>query len=535
MVTQTVTEVLENHVTLDLEGIDRLYLNAYQPMLQSGGGIVHFFKKARGAKVASSVLMAPISRDFVQSIRDFAEHHGIDQVRFKKGERKDDITQSRLKAFKKKEGVLYIGVAQEKTSTFRTVKKVDPESHRSFPWLSRSTVLCNQYYFYLVDEDFGPMFIKFSSYFPYTARINLNGHEYVKRQLDKKGIAFEALDNGILKCDQPAAVQRLMSGLSAHKIERVVRKWFKRLPHPFTASDQRQGFCYDLSILQAEFARTQVFDRPRSGRLFFEEVIRDNIDLGRPEQVSLIFDRRITSRTPGTFRTRVLTHGVTPSLHVSYKHSKIKQYFKESKALRTETTINNTRDFGIGKRLKNLSELRKIGLTANRRLLDVQKISQDCQIGEECFQKLSLPQIIDDQRVAALKFGDPRVMALLLSLCQFMNQLDGFSNASLRRQVAELMGEDPAQYSQGRMTYDLRRLRLHGLIKRIPRTHRYQVTSEGLRISLWYTKVHGRVLRGGLSQLFDNFKNSQERPLVWVFNKLERVIDDEIAQAKIAA
>ena len=112
-----------------------------------------------------------------------------------------------------------------------------------------------------------------------------------------------------------------------------MRKWFARLPHPFTPAYQKAGFRYQLSILQAEFARTQVFDRPLSGRYFFEEVIRENLDLGRPNQVSLIFNRRVTRRTPGSFRTRVITEGVTPSLHVSYKWSKIKQYFKGEKGL----------------------------------------------------------------------------------------------------------------------------------------------------------------------------------------------------------
>jgi hypothetical protein len=144
-----------------------------------------------------------------------------------------------------------------------------------------------------------------------------------------------------------------------------------------------------ISILQAEFSLTQVLDRPVTGRIFFEEVIRENLDIGRPDQVQLIFDRRVTRRTPGKFRTRVITDGIVPSLHVDYKNSRIEQYHKEGRALRTETTINNTRDFGIGKLLKNLPELRQIGFQANRRLLDVQTVSHDCSIGEDAFEKVA--------------------------------------------------------------------------------------------------------------------------------------------------
>src|SRR5262249_5797356 len=185
-------------------------------------------------------------------------------------------------------------------------------------------------------------------------KLCINGHEYVKRQLAKEGIAFEALDNGILSCADPRRLQQLCDGLSAAKIDGLLRKWLARLPHPFTAADRAARYRYDLPILPAEFSLHEALDCPLCGRVFVEEVIRENLDIGRPDQVQLIFDRRVTRRTPGRFRTRVLTEGVVPSLHIDYKRSRIKQYHKEGRALRTETTINDPRDFGIGKRLSNL-------------------------------------------------------------------------------------------------------------------------------------------------------------------------------------
>ncbi len=175
-------------------------------------------------------------------------------------------------------------------------------------------------------------------------------------------------------------MQAVCDGLSAERIDGLLRKWLARLPHPFTAEDRGAGYRYDLSILQAEFSLTQVLDRPLTGRILFEDIIRENLDLGRPDQVQLIFARRVTKRTPGRFRTRIITEGVIPSLHIDYKSSRIKQYFKEG--LRTETTINNSRDFAIGKRLANLPDLCQVGFSANRRLLDVQSLSHDCILGE---------------------------------------------------------------------------------------------------------------------------------------------------------
>jgi hypothetical protein len=211
----------------------------------------------------------------------------------------------------------------------------------------------------------------------------------------------------------PKRVQALCDGLSENKMDELLRKWLRKLPHPFTSKDRQAGYLYQISILQAEFSLTQVLDRPVTGRVFFEEVIRENLDIGRPNQVQLIFDRRLSRRSPGKFRTRVITDGVVPSLHVDYKNSRIQPYHKEGRALRTETTINNTRDFGIGKLLKNLPALRQVGFQANRRLLEVQTISHDCSIGEDAFDQVVRPIRIDGQRASALPFGDARVQALL--------------------------------------------------------------------------------------------------------------------------
>ena len=533
MITTTVAELIDHHVSLEVESIDRLYLNAYQPRLQTGGGVVAFFREQRDAKVASTVLMAPMSKAFVAEIEHFARDNELDIVPFKKGQRKDDETQKRLREFKQDEGVLYIGKAQEKFPAFRMSKKISAETGAPYPWLYRSTVMCNQYYFYIVDEDFGPLFIKFSSYFPYTARVCLNGHEYLKRQLGKEGIAFEPLDNGISTCADPFRMQQIADELDAEKIQAVVTKWFARLPCAFSPEDEAAGYRYELSILQAEFARTQVFERPLSGRRFFEEVIRENIDIGRPDQVSLVFKRRITKRTPGKFRTRIITEGVFPSLHVSYKSSKIKQYFKEGRALRTETVINNTRDFGIGRKLSNLPALRDLGFDADKRLLDVEKLNQDCYIGAEVFRDVTHPKEVDGQRAAALKFEDMRVMALFHALCLFWLLPTGFRNANLRECVAQFMALSVEEYTRGQMTYDLRRLRLHGMIARLPGTHRYEVMPDGIKIALFFIKIQERVLEPGIAQLFDSMPDSSQRPVAAAMHNLEKAVDKHVRQNKL--
>lgn len=503
---RTVAEVLGDHVTLEVECIDRMYLNLYQPRLQHELGVVGFFKLHRGFPFVSSALMDPISKQFVADIHRLVADQDVALVDFKPGQRKDDIAQEHLARFEGTEGILFVGRAQEKTAVFRTEKRRNPITGATYPWLVRRTAIVNHFYIYAVDADFGPFFVKFGTYFPYNAKVCLNGNEWAKRQATKAGIGFEPLDNGFASCENPKRLQRICDRLDAKKIDLFVRKWLARLPHPFTAADRRAGYRYDLSILQAEFSLTQVLDRPLAGRVFFEEVIRDNVDLGRPDRVSLIFDRTIIRRgkrpTPGRFRTRIFTDGVVPSLHVEYKSSRIKQYHKEGVALRTETTINDARDFRIGKRLHNLPALREVGFSANRRLLAVQRISHDPAAGQAAFERVARPLDLDGRRVAALRFDDHRVHALLAALIVFRLLPNGFANRDLRAHLAPLLGRPAESMTAGQMTYDLRRLRLHGLIERIPHTHRYRPTDFGFRTAVFLGHA-GRYLRHGMADITD--------------------------------
>jgi len=530
---RSVADVLRQHVTLEVEGIDRMYLNVYQPKLQTERQAACFFRYQRGQRVASSVPMGVMTNEFLRQVDVFVEEHHIPVVPFRKKQRKDDVAAEYRASFPGTEGILFLGKAQEKVSVFRTEKRTDAAG-KKYPWIIKSTAMVNQLYFYCLDEDFGPFFLKFCTYFPYNAKLCINGHEYVKRQLAKEKIAFTALDNGILSCANPQRLQELCAGLSAAKIDALLRKWLSKLPHPYSAKDRQVGHRYQVSILQAEFSLTQVLDRPQTGRIFFEEIIRENLDLGRPDQVQLVFERRVSKRTPGRFRTRVLTDGVIPSLHVDYKTTRIKQYHKEGRALRTETTINNTRDFQINKGLKNLPALRKIGFQANRRLLDVQRLSHDCRIGEEAFRQVNEPAVVDGQRASALRFADPLVQALFSALLVFRLLPRGFSNRELRDHWAPLMGKTSQSITPGQMTYHLRRLRLHSLIERVPKSHRYRVTDQGWRTILFCTRCHNRLLRPGLAQLWPE-EAAPGSLLRRRFDQLDEAIAQWLEDEKFAA
>ena len=533
-VTYNLAQLQKEHITMELECIDRMYLNGYIPKLTNEAGIAAFLRFHLGHRFASTKQAAPMTDAFIKSVRQFIQSEGVELVRFKKGQRKDDVMQTYLRRFKKTEGILFVGVAQEKLRVPRTTRRATATGG-TMPWIMYSTAMVNVFYFYGRDQDFGPFFIKFGSYFPYPIKLCLNGHEYLKCQLAQRGLDFEPMDNGLLSCPNIKAAQAICDGLSAAKIDAFFRKWLARLPHPYSPKDRKAGYRYELSILQAEFSLTQVWDNANQGRAFFEEVIRENIDLGRPEQVQLIFARRMQRKTAtdGRCRTRIITEGVMPSLHVYYKNTHLKQYYKLSRGLRTETTINDTYDFDVGRRLHNLPKLREIGFAANHRVLQVEQLSHDCQIGAQAFEKLQTPAEVDGQHVSALPFGQRRVQALFMALVLFCLQPRGFRNCQLRPLLAQLLAISESQITPGRISYDLRRLRLHGLIERIPKSHRYRLTTTGLKTALLYSRVYQRLLRRGLSELLDQ-RLLQSSPLLGHFTKFHQALDNFAAQ-KLAA
>jgi hypothetical protein len=313
-------------------------------------------------------------------------------------------------------------------------------------------------------------------------------------------IGYTAMDNGFHRCDDPEALQRVCDRLGPGAVKSFFWRWQRRLPSPLTRDDLRAGYVYDLAFRQFEVSDTRVFDRPAAGRSFFEQLISDHLDVGRPDSVSLIFDKRVTARTPGTFRTKVITKGVDPQVNCHYRSSRIKQYFREHRALRTETVICNTRDFGIGRRVtaENWIALRAVGEAANQRLCDAQAADARPAPDVVTFSEVTRPSTVDGQHAAGLRFGDPRVMAVMAAIVGFTHLLAGFDNPALVRLVTTLLDQP---YTSRQATYDLRRLKRKGLIVRLPGRHRYQLTALGRRVAVLFTKTYNRVLAPGLAAL----------------------------------
>ncbi|XAS74154.1 hypothetical protein VUN82_10170 [Micrococcaceae bacterium Sec5.1] len=494
-----VNEVLEGHVALDIQCLDRIYLNGYVPSLQVSGQVVSFMTRHLGYRIPSPAILEKIGTAFRRSVTSFAEANHIPLIRFAKEDRKIDVMRRYMLAQERlgRSGVVAIGVAQEYQNVFASTQRQGTNGIPCFGFRKADRrVTC--FYFYLWDTDFGPAFIKICAYFPYPVKVWINGHEWAKRQAVQAGIEFTALSNGFASCQDPTALQEICDRLGPGLIEVFFQRWLAVLPLPLTDHDADAGYWWELSVRQVEISRTLVFDAPRRARAFFEALVADNLDIGRPDSVELIFtghaphSRRGHPTDPGLCKTKIVTRDTDVTVNAFYKHSRVKQYLKDGRALRIETVVNSPDDLRCHRRLEHLGELQTKARDINSRLLDTERVGQGCVLASPAFERVALPTLAaDGKRAPALRFGDPRVMALLGALCVNLTAL-GFTHRSLRARVNHLLGTG---YSANQMSYDLGRLHRNGLIKRRPHSNTYSMTADGLRVALFYTKVHNRLLR----------------------------------------
>lgn len=526
----TVNDLLDGQVGLDLECLDRIYLNGYVPTLQTSGQVASFLSVHLGNPIPSPALFEKIGTRFRAEVRDYAAEHEIPWIQFRKGERKLDVVRPLLEkaAVQGRSRVVAVGVAQE----FQYVTsgaKADGEPG-SAPWFvfgkAERRVTC--YYFYVWDEEFGPAFIKICAYFPYPVKVWVNGHEWAKRQAVWNEIGFTELSNGFATCDDPQGLQSICDQLDVDRIAAFAHGWLVDLPTPFDERDRAAGYWWDLSMRQVEVSRTIVFRQRRHARSFFEALVADNLDIGRPDRVEVIFGRRLSRDTTTEFHTAIdrYTDGVV--VNANFKHSRIKQYLKDGRAYRVETVVNDPGDFGVRRRLEHLPELVAKARDANRRLLDTVRVGQGCLLASPAFERVAHPTLVEGRRAPALRFGDPRVMALTGALCACLLAVTGITNRSLRARVAELLG---VAYTTGQMSYDLRRLRMKGLITRLPGTNSYTLTPDGQRIAIFYTKLHDRLLR----PLTAADRIPAPLPLRQALRTIDHFINDYIGQSRLGA
>jgi hypothetical protein len=353
----TVNDVLDGHKLLEIDCVDRVYLTLSVPNLVVGGQVVSFLTVHEQHPIPSPALLERRGQAFRRAVTSFAEANDIPVLSFAgkrdKGrpgvladspwpERKIDqvMPLMRKAAATGRSQVVAIGVAQEYQRVFTGTKDQTPTGAVWFSY-NRTERRVTCYYFYVWDEALGPAFIKICAYFPYPGKIWFNGHEWAKRQAARAGLSFKDLSNGFASCEDAAALQEICDRLGPGQIRVFAERWRARLPLPFTHADRQAGYWWDISMRQVEVAKTITFTAPRHARAFFEALAADNLDIGRPDNMEIIFNRQVRCVTKGVFRTAVDRDNDGVVVNAFYRHSRIKTYLKDGRALRVETVIND--------------------------------------------------------------------------------------------------------------------------------------------------------------------------------------------------
>ena len=372
----------------------------------------------------------------------------------------------------------------------------------SFPHRATTSNCCNrfvwQYYFYLQDQDFGRMFLRICPYFPFSARVCLNGHEWLACRLREEGIAFQQCANAFRTCADPARLQELADQFSPADIEACAHRWLAQLVPFFTDRERRhQGFGYRLFVSQVEYCTNLIFERRAALDRLHERLLDLNRSIGHPDKIAMIFGRRITKNTDAGLKTQILDHDLgQPVIRSEYKSSSIKQYARDNLVLRTETTSYHTPDLGVNKSVEHLPELRQTMATANDRYLDVQQDVLETFVDRGQLERLRQPTVSPSgRRTPGMKLDDPRLLAVLQALTCFalLAGRGRFRTTDLHQTAAEAMGKTTENYTLGQLRYDLAKLRGKGLVERIAGTQSYRLPAQGYRIAVLYLKLFHRI------------------------------------------
>lgn len=368
-----------------------------------------------------------------------------------------------------------------------------------------------QVYFYINDEQWGRMFVRVCPYFPFSARVYLNQHHWLANQMRRQDIKFRQSSNAFISCEDPRALQELADSLSPSDIIPCAQKWLAYLTPFFTDKERKTGGCqHRLFFAQVEYCHNLIFRRRAAiDRLVNERLLDHNRMIGQPDKIAIIYGRKITKTHSGRLQTVIedLKLG-NPVIRSHYKHGFIKLYVRDERMVRVEAASNNVYDYGVGKAVENLPELRNKLKLINNNYLDVQQDVLETFIDRGELTQLSRPTIsANGKRIPGLKLDNPRQLALMQALVRFAHLASGgeFTTANLHPLVLEVLGCSESEYTLSSLRYDLSKLRAKGLVERMPRSRRYRLVPNGYRLCFVYLKLFKRIygpLAAGLLHSF---------------------------------
>ena len=358
------------------------------------------------------------------------------------------------------------------------------------------------------------MSVRVASYFPFNVTLYFNGHSFVAQELTRAGVRFRKDDHAFLGVADVAALQAAADRLSAALLHRRGAYWVRRLVPVFSTTERaalQPGYRY--SMAQMELATDLVFKRGAPLKALFQRACELGVLVGGAERTTQLFGRRIDRRYQGKLQTlldqREAGH---PVLRWYCQTSFAKHYTRGDRSgdriLRAETCANDTRHFGVGRRLENLPLLRQKLVATNDRSLALQAELLSSPVDTGQLAALTQPTTIGHRRIPGLKLHDDRVIRVLETLLHPAAFAPDWTTRQLHTRILARHQLAEPDYRLSQLRYDLAKLRAKGLVERIGATRRYRLTPLGLKLGVLLVKLRLRLL-GPLATLVTN---SSRRP-----------------------
>ena len=488
--------------------VDRVILNAYFSMGQSGGGLRVWWRELYGSdqNLDENHLMRMAGR-FSRRLRAWAKANNVPVVYCSAGERKHEIAEELLSTKQVKPGLFLVLVSKapalvweaQMTGTGKLGQLVPKD-----PW-----PYVNHYSFHILDPDWGHVTIKMSGHPPFGAQVMLNGHEYVAAQAQKAGVEFTKQDNCFTSVSNATGLAKIADTLSeketAGRLRQLCERWIYSTCLCFAldlAEQEKSRFQYQYSVFQMEYSRNLWF---RSGRQM-DEIFQALIDRTRApldlDRIKTIFgdknrphrDTRKKNPTRWGVVVETPTYDLTV-FKVHYGKMTLKIYTKGERVLRIEVIVHNTKEYRWGRSLPCFGEIVVRLRSILERFLNAVGCLDACFVADETLENLPLPTKVGETKVGGIDFNKPRMRRVAEAVLALSTAPTGFTASDLAQKVRAMSGEAESTYGPRRAAYDLKKLRGKGLAHKIGSSRRYETDANGLRAMTALVVLREKVIK----------------------------------------
>lgn len=462
---------------------DRMILSGWVCYLQKENNFVYFMKDVCGIKIITPNSIKKHTLDFVAHIEKLSEKEDIPLIAVEKKSDKSSIAEKYYDDEKK--GIFCILKSQEYGRTYASYLPKKVKNDETYRRICKAIRPVNHYYFYINDEEWrGISFIKVCSYLPFNMEFYLNGHNWLETQFIKHDIKYKKVDNCFVEIEDIDKANKIIKSFNDDPVWQFGDRWIYKIVKLFTPKIREKGFYYRYYVKQIEYSNNICFKSKEVLDGLFSRIIDNHRTIGNPDSISNIFQKRITKSYRGVCQTNINHFDEHPCIKSRYKKVYIKQYNKKGVILRTEPVINDLKDLGLLKSVVNLPRIREVAKNITNRYL---KSISDVSL--RFTSKNGLEKLAESVKIGAsgksitgIRISNPRIMMIIKAAAKSSNLIHGFTNKELREEIQTKNGLTEEEYSSTKMGYDLKRLLVKNIIKKIEGTYKYVLTEFGIKI-----------------------------------------------------